>query len=90
MVFMVCSIVFMLLWCVLFKLTASQPMTNEVHYSLHYWVSHYGLSRARCPPKYTTKEDENSNLILTLEITHTQTLMLILQTGTLGTSRDIS
>ncbi|XP_068721017.1 post-GPI attachment to proteins factor 2-like [Montipora capricornis] len=27
--FMVCSMVFMLLWCVLFKLTASQPMTNE-------------------------------------------------------------
>ena len=33
MVFMVCSIAFMLLWSILFKLTASQPMTSKVHYS---------------------------------------------------------
>ena len=28
--FMVCSMLFMLLWCILFKLTATQPMTMEV------------------------------------------------------------
>lgn len=31
-VFMVCSIAFMLLWSILFKLTASQPMTSKEHF----------------------------------------------------------
>ena len=36
----------------------------------------------KCPPNYTTKEDENSNLILTIEITESRTL--ILKAGILG------
>ena len=30
----------------------------------------------KCPPNYNTKEDENGNLILTLEINETQKLIL--------------
>ena len=29
--FMACSMLFMLLWCILFRLSASRPMTNEVY-----------------------------------------------------------
>jgi len=31
-VFMLCAMLFMLLWCMLFRLTASQPLTNEEYF----------------------------------------------------------